>query len=687
MDNNLLSFFHEKNIGAVLPVPKGQKGCQVRSWRQYNSDNLYYTNDINHSGNFTLVIDEDILVVDIDTKKIKDKKSYGQELAKHEILKNTFTVRTPSGGYHIYYRVNDVRSLDKLKGRIGVATLDNTDEYIIDFPYNVVIPPSIVNGNEYKILNNVEPKIIESVEDLPLLVRNNNDGINKAIRKISRTLKLTKTSGHVESGERNDTMFRIASIFGEYKVDIQAALESFNDYYYDRFDDILNVQQKEIEQTFQSAYKKVVTELDKDAQYEAQVKMLQQATKDWYYVYSMKGYYNTTDIEHPYDNENMNKKFSHVIPARAEPVKVLHKEHIIKEIDMLDYLPGKERIVVENNKKILNIYNPPDLEESDSDYRWFIDHLKYLFSKETEIDHFLKYLAFMVKNPSKKIRHSILITGKQQIGKSLMVQVFNKLFGKDNVKVPNAEDISGNYNHWMRSARLVIMEETYQGGKREFTNKIKTFTTEADIRIREMYTPSYTVKNHSQIIAISNDETPLFLDQDDQRWFILQSQAERNTNEYYKTLIKHINEDCGGLLKYLNNIDLSDFDETAPPPTTEAKEMIKEDSLTSFEYDLQELYNGKQPPFDKEFRTMAEIRECLPLHYQTDRKLKPQRIGRVLKNLGFFNIRITTEGRTQTLYVLDKIEHNKVLEKNNKLVNKIRGVYYKDDKGEVVPFK
>ena len=668
---NFIEFVQNNKIGAVLPVGKNQKGVQVPSWRQYNSDNLYFTGPVNHDGNYTLVIDEDILVVDIDTKKVKEKGLYLQELKKHEIFKNTLSVQTPSGGFHLYYRVNDVRSLDKLKGKIGAATLDNTDDYVIDFPYNVVIPPSIIKGNSYSILKLVEPAIINSVEDLPLIIRDNG-GLSRATRKITRILNLSRTSGSVDTGERNDTIFKIASIFAEFKVDIQKAIEVFNSDYFDKFEEAFSIDTKEIENTFTSAYRKVVMDFDKDAQYEAQVKMLQQATTDWYYVYSMKNYFRKDDIEAPYDNENMNKKFAHVIPIRSEPVKVLHKEHIIKELDKLDYLPGKERIVIEDGKKILNIYNAPTLKESDSDHSWFVEHLQYLFKEKTDIEHFLKYLAFMVQNPTKKIRHSLLITGKQQIGKSLMVRIFEKLLGKDNVKIPNAEDISGNYNHWMRSARLVVMEETYQGGRKDFTNKIKTFTTESEIRIREMYKPSYTVKNHAHILAISNDKAPLFLDQDDQRWFILHSEAERNTNEYYQKLIAHIDNDCGGLLKYLKNLDLSDFDETAPPPVTSAKEEIKEESLTGLEFELKELFNARLSPFDKEYRTIMEIMELLPGSYKFSTKIKPQKIVSILKKLGCFEIEIEDRGRFSKVYILDNLEHNKILHENKKLLDKFK---------------
>lgn len=699
-DKDILTFFQEKNIGAVLPVPQNQKGCLVKSWRQYNSDNLYYkagSSDKDNTiydfpdrldnSNFTLVVDEDIVVVDIDVKKITNKKIYKKELSKHSIFKNTFTVATPSGGYHLYYRVNDLRSMDKLKGRIGVAAIEGTDDFCIDFPYNVVIPPSIINGNGYKIITNVEPKVIESIEDLPLLLRHNNDGISKAIRKIKNRLGLEKNVGTVDAGERNDTMYRIACVFGEFKVDIETALNTFNDCYLDKFDNALSITTKEIETTFQSAYKKVSVELDKEAQYEAQCQMLQQSLKDWYYVYSMKGYYDVNDIDNPYCNENTNKKFSHLIPSRSEPVKVMHKEHIIKELDRLDYLPGKDRIVDQEGKTILNIYNPPDLEENDNDPKWFIEHLKYLF-KEDEIEHFLRYIAFLVQNPDKKIRHSILITGGQQIGKSIMVRIFEKLLGKSNVKIPNAEDISGNYNHWMRSARLVVMEETYQGGRREFANKIKVFTTESEIRIREMYKPSYTVKNHANIIAISNDTTPLFLDQDDNRWYILHSEAKRNTDEYYENFMGHIEEDCGGLLKYLKELDLSNFNAAAPPPDTSAKEAIKEESLTGFEFDFREMYNSRQAPFDKEFGTMQEIQECLPQQYKYDKRLKPQKIGAVLKDMGCFSVRIKSNGRNIRYYILDNLESNKLLERNDRLCDKIRKHYSVIDSDEnVVPFK
>jgi hypothetical protein len=86
----------------------------------------------------------DITVVDLDSYKWKDKnhifyKTFGKDFIK---TFNTYTVKTASGGYHLYFKYVDLPNINSKELEIDVK---NDNGLIIS-------PNSIINGNKYKVI-------------------------------------------------------------------------------------------------------------------------------------------------------------------------------------------------------------------------------------------------------------------------------------------------------------------------------------------------------------------------------------------------------------------------------------------------------------------------------------------------------------------------------------------------------
>ena len=265
--------FYKENIGAVLNVAPNKKGVTVQNWTQYNSKNQYPYLNYSDTSNYTVVLDQKIVAVDVDLKNIPDevlKKKYENELRNHPTFKDTFTNRTPSGGYHFYFKLN---TKTKLKGKTGaghnaIASFENfPDLKIIDLPLNVLIPPSQIDGKAYTTINWAPIKKINSIYDLPLSIHNHADKIASCLAEINNVLGLGQHRGFVPEGNRNNTIYSLFNTMAKYGIPKDSAKEIFNRRFHDKFEGAINP--TELEATFNSAYKltshkKAINELPKE---------------------------------------------------------------------------------------------------------------------------------------------------------------------------------------------------------------------------------------------------------------------------------------------------------------------------------------------------------------------------------------------------------------------------------------
>lgn len=156
--DNKLSLIRLKS-NAKIPIGK--------NWTELKSDfsifeSYYKYHFVQNFGNIGINCEpSNLIVLDIDTKN--DKQNGLNALTEHlgeekwEIVKNTFTVRTQSGGYHLYFRTNKIIKTNHSKWLPGID-VQCSGAF-------VVAPPSVINNNPYEIRNE---KPIQQIPDFLL---------------------------------------------------------------------------------------------------------------------------------------------------------------------------------------------------------------------------------------------------------------------------------------------------------------------------------------------------------------------------------------------------------------------------------------------------------------------------------------------------------------------------------------
>ena len=192
----------------VFPLAPNSKRNQVlSSWKSEATTDIEQINkwwDKNPNYNVAIATGNGLLIIDIDVKKgakgLESLKKYGKNLPA------TAKVKTPSGGYHLYYSVDG-----DFKNRVNIypgIDIRSNNGY-------VVAPPSRIDGQYYEWVNN-EPIAVADPEVYKFL--NGHD------------IESKETPLHIDNeitqGSRNDILFKLASSLQSKGLSNEAILSS-----------------------------------------------------------------------------------------------------------------------------------------------------------------------------------------------------------------------------------------------------------------------------------------------------------------------------------------------------------------------------------------------------------------------------------------------------------------------------
>jgi hypothetical protein len=252
-------------------------------------------------------------------------------------------------------------------------------------------------------------------------------------------------------------------------------------------------------------------------------------------------------------------------------------------VDDVDYAPGEPSIFVRTDdgieKGFFNTWRPGPivahpLDVSEADIGVWLDHVKFVLPDPTARDLFLDWCAYLIQTPGGKINWAYVLTGGQGIGKDMMLSPVMDIIGRYNRAEIRARDIESQWTWWAES-QVIVLEELPPYHKKNLYEDLKSLVSVAQgsVVVNKKGIGQYYIRNIQNWIIFSNHSDALALEEDDRRYFIYASPAEKRSPKYYRGLAKAFQE--RGFLAYLAGWlierDLAAFDPGAAPPMTEAK--------------------------------------------------------------------------------------------------------------------
>lgn len=227
----------------------------------------------------------------------------------------------------------------------------------------------------------------------------------------------------------------------------------------------------------------------------------------------------------------------------------------------------------------VNLFDGISMEPKEGDCRPIIDLVRFLTSRASEdlneaddIMHWLlQWLAYPLQNVGAKLRTSVVMHGDEGAGKNFLFDLVASIYGKYGVLV-GQDELEDKFNDW-RSCKLFVVGDEVSSRQELVHNKnrLKALITSPTVQINPKNLPRREEANHMNVVFLSNEITPLALDNSDRRYLVIYTPRAKDF-QFYKALGKW--RDSGGaeaFYHYLLTYPLEGFDPYSPAPQTVAK--------------------------------------------------------------------------------------------------------------------
>ncbi len=294
--------------------------------------------------------------------------------------------------------------------------------------------------------------------------------------------------------------------------------------------------------------------------------------------------------------------------------------------------PSQPRgVITHKGERFFNTYKDPGIEAVEGDWTPLTEFLEYLVPDKFERDHLIQMIAWTVRNPGQKLSYALLLQSKEHgVGKSTLIDIWRSLLGFENTRMTNSEEMDSPYQSYLENTLLVALEELNLGSGIAVYNRLKALITSPTAVINVKYRPQREVPNYANFVFLSNLEAPIFIEQNDRRFFVIDTPAERRSSDYWNDFYKWWQANLGIVKAYFDQIAFVDFEPKGHPPMTPAKERLMQQSETPLVQNLRELLEDMPFPL-REVCTLDDIRQALKkkgMRWET-----PKRLIAALKSL------------------------------------------------------
>lgn len=269
------------------------------------------------------------------------------------------------------------------------------------------------------------------------------------------------------------------------------------------------------------------------------------------------------------------------------------------------FAPGEGALVALYGNRLANKWADARIVPVPGDVTPWLHHAERMLPDPDERNHVLDAMAHKLQHPGIKINHAILHAGIPGSGKDTFWAPFFYAIGgasQTNVALTRAETLLSQWGYALESEVLVINElrQTEAVDRRHLENHLKPLIAAPPefLSVNRKGKAPYDALNRLFVVAFSNERGAIALADDDRRWYVLWSDAERMSEDAAKALWDWYK--VGGfahVAAWLMARDVRAFNPGAAPPMTDAKRALMTASRTSAEAHIIELIERRQGEF------------------------------------------------------------------------------------------
>lgn len=278
----------------------------------------------------------------------------------------------------------------------------------------------------------------------------------------------------------------------------------------------------------------------------------------------------------------------------------------------ITYAAGEAELVERNGDVYCNRWRdgrPPRIDRnvSDKEIEPWLAHCRKLIPEAAALQHVLDVMAFKLQFPRVKINHAILHGGTQGCGKDTLWAPFLYAVcgpGLVNRGLMDGATLGSQFGYMLECEILILNElrEPEARERRALANMLKPIIAAPPemLSVNRKGLHPYDMLNRILLLAFTNDKVPISLESQDRRWFAIWSAAARMDPEAARALWDWYK--AGGfqlIAGWLHQRDVSAFNPAATPMTTEWKQTMIEQGMSSGESFLVEMIRSGAGEFAK----------------------------------------------------------------------------------------
>lgn len=146
----------------------------------------------------------------------------------------------------------------------------------------------------------------------------------------------------------------------------------------------------------------------------------------------------------------------------------------------------------------------------------------------------LAWFADIVQNPSRKPDTAIMAYSGQGTGKSFVIEhVMSKILGSAYGYEDTTDFLHAKFNKRVAGKLMIYADEAFFHGDKGAADRLKAFISKKVITIEEKGKDTYETDHFARIVATTNREHALNVDNDDRRWLILEVNEDRKKDYAY----------------------------------------------------------------------------------------------------------------------------------------------------------
>lgn len=177
------------------------------------------------------------------------------------------------------------------------------------------------------------------------------------------------------------------------------------------------------------------------------------------------------------------------------------------------------------------------------------------------------WFAHLIQKPFEKPLVAVVFRGGKGVGKNALVERVSKLLGGHAMTTSRRRYLVSNFTAHLQYSLLFILDEAFWSGDKECEGVVKDLVTGAKHVIEPKGKETYTVRNLTRVVVLGNEEWLVPASEDERRWAVFEvGDGRRQDRQYFTEMRVGLDEQGGAahLLRYLMDYKITQDVNAAP---------------------------------------------------------------------------------------------------------------------------